>query len=111
MPEHRNHNHHCRPQNTLLRKCGCGKYHLHYKYVMVSFPRQVLFKIMKECYEWESMRSSSPEIFHDKSLKLMIGVVELTISPEDFEEFNEAIQQGATDALNISELVGTTSKD
>ena len=57
------------------------------------------------------MRSSSPEIFHDKSLKLMIGVVELTISPEDFEEFNEAIQQGATDALNISELVGTTSKD
>ena len=111
MSEPHNNDHHCRPQNTLLRKCGCGKYHLHYKYVMVSFPRQVLFKIMKECYEWESMRSSNPEIFHSKSLKLMIGVVELTISPEDFEEFNEAIQQGATDALNISELVGTTSKD
>lgn len=109
MSEQRNNNHHYRLQNTLLRKCGCGKYHLHYKYVMVVIPRQILFKIMKECYEWEAMRSASPDVFLDKSLKLMIGIVELTLSPEDFQEFNEAIQQGTTDALNINELVGNSS--
>ncbi len=109
MAEERKNNHHCRLQNTLLRKCGCGKYHLHYKYVMLTFPRQVLFKIMKECYEWDALRSASPIVFQDKSLKLMIGVVELTIAPEDFEDFNEAIQEGTTDALNIGELLGNAS--
>ena len=111
MAEERKNNHDCRLQSTLLRKCGCGKYHLHFKYVMLTIPRQILFKIMKECYEWDAMRSASPNIFHDKSLKLMIGVVELTISAEDFEEFNEAIQQGTADALNIGELVGNTSSE
>uniref|UniRef100_B3EMU9 Uncharacterized protein n=1 Tax=Chlorobium phaeobacteroides (strain BS1) TaxID=331678 RepID=B3EMU9_CHLPB len=77
---------------------------------MLTFPQQTLFNIMKECYEWETMRSSSPEIFHDKSLKLMVGVVELTISPEDFVEFNAAIQQGASEALKIVELIGNPSR-
>lgn len=111
MSEHRNNNHHCRPQTTLLRKCGCGKYHLHYKYVMLTFTQQTLFNIMKECYEWDAMRSSKPEILYDKSLKLMVGVVMLTISGEDFDEFNAAIQKGASEALNIVELVGNTSRD
>ncbi|MCG8343157.1 MAG: hypothetical protein MI684_10010 [Chlorobiales bacterium] len=111
MSEHRNNNHHCRQQTTLLRKCRCGKYHLHYKYAMLTIPQQTLFSIMKECYEWEAMRSSCPEIFHDKSLKLMVGVIVLTISGKDFDEFNAAIQQGASEALNIVELVGNPSRD
>lgn len=111
MSKHQNNNHHCRAQSTLLRKCGCGNYHLHYKYVMLTFQKQTLFKIMKECYEWDAMRNGSPEIFHDKSLKLMIGVIQLTISPGDFGEFNEAIQQGTTDALKINALLGNASQD
>ncbi|MCG8376606.1 MAG: hypothetical protein MI702_08990 [Chlorobiales bacterium] len=111
MPEQRKNNHHCRQQTTLLRKCHCGHYHLHYKYVMLTILQQTLFQIMKECYEWEEMRSASPEIFHDKTLKLKIGVVELTISAEDFDEFNAAIQQGASEALNIVELAGNPSRD
>ncbi len=110
MSKNQNNNHDCQRQTTLLRKCRCGKYHLYYKYVMLTFPQQTLFNIMKECYEWEAMRSSGPEIFHDKSLKLMVGVVELTICAKDFDEFNAAIQQGASEALKIVELTGNSPR-
>lgn len=110
MSEDQNNNHHCRQQTTLLRKCHCGRYHLHYKYVMLTIPQQTLFHIMKECYEWEAMRSNNPAIFHDKTLKLMVGVAQLTICAEDFDEFNAAIQQGASEALKIVELIGNPSR-
>lgn len=110
MPEHQNKHHHCRPQNTLLKKCHCGHYHLHYKYVMLTIPQQTLFHIMRECYEWEEMRSANPEIFHDKTLKLMVGIVQLSISGKDFDEFNAVIQEGSSEALKILELVEKPSR-
>lgn len=110
MLEHRNNNQGCRQQTTLLKKCHCGHYHLHYKYVMLTIPQQTLFHIMKECYEWEGMRSNNPEVFHNKTLRLMVGVAQLTISGEDFDEFNAAIQQGASEALNLVELIEKPSR-
>ncbi|PWW81527.1 hypothetical protein CR164_08920 [Prosthecochloris marina] len=65
---------------------------------------------MRECYEWEEMRSANPEILQDKTLKLMVGVVQLSISGKDFDEFNAVIQEGASEALKILELVEKPSR-
>lgn len=109
MQEKRNDGKEYRHPKILLRRCKCGKYHLHYKYVMLTFAQQTLFAIMKECYEWEMMRDSSPEIFNDKPLKISVGFVDLTISGKDFDDFNAVIQQGTTEALQILELLSTSS--
>ncbi len=110
MKEHRNNDHHCRHQTTLLRKCHCGHFHLHYKYVMLTIPKKTLFHIMEECYAWDEMRKTDPVIYENKPMKLMVGMVTITVDAGDFDEFNTAIQQGSSEALNIEALVGHANR-
>ncbi|MBO8093297.1 MAG: hypothetical protein J7D60_08315 [Prosthecochloris sp.] len=93
---------------TLIRSCSCGNYHLHYRYVMLTIPGKTLFHIMEECYEWEEMRAHVPEVYLHKPFRLMVGLCTIAILPEDFPEFNEAVQRCANEALNLDDLLQQT---
>ncbi len=97
--------HHCNPQTTILRRCHCGQYHLHYKYVMLTIPQKILFRIMEECYAWDEKRTRNTAEYGKKAMKLMVGLATMNIEAEDFDEFNAAIQQGASEALDIETLI------
>ena len=93
---------------TFIRQCSCGYYHLHYRYIMLTIPMHTLFGIMDECYTWEKMRSHESGMHCRNPFRLVVGVASLAILPEDFEEFNEAVQQAAYKALNIMQLIQQT---
>ncbi len=102
---HNNDNNNGNLPQTILRACSCGNYHLHYRYIMLTISKQTLFKIMEECYEWDEKRTHSRTPDLHKPFRLMIGLAAITIMPQDFREFNDAIQSATNEALSINDLV------
>ncbi|ANT64381.1 hypothetical protein [Prosthecochloris sp. CIB 2401] len=88
-----------------LHKCNCGKYHLNYRYIRLTMMKSTLLSLMEECYEWDDKRRRDAGNYRITPFVVMLGFVSVAVAPEDFDEFNEAVQQGAREALHIDELV------
>lgn len=92
-------------EKCMIQKCNCGAFHLHYQYLSITIKKETLFAIMHKCYAWKGQLKKSTACCHKRPFKLALGVCTLTISCEDFEEFNQVIQETTTKLLKLDQLV------
>jgi hypothetical protein len=92
-------------EKFMIQKCSCGAFHLHYQYLSVTIKKETLFAIMHKCYAWKKQSDKADTCCHKRPFKLVLGLCMITIPNEDFDEFNQVIQEATTKLMNLDDLL------
>ncbi len=92
-------------EKFMIQKCSCGAIHLHYQYLSLTLKKEAIFGIMHKCYAWKDHQEKSNGCCHKRPFKLVLGLCMITIPNEDFDEFNQVIQEATTKLMNLDSLL------
>ena len=92
-------------EKCMIQKCSCGALHMHYLFLSITLKNETLFAIMQKCYTWKEKQRKKDSCMHKHPFKIPLGLCTITISNDDFEEFNQVIQEASAKLLNLDDLL------
>ncbi len=92
-------------EKCMIQKCSCGAIHIHYLFMSIAIKKETLFAIMQKCYSWKEKQNKAKGSLGKRPFKIPLTLCTISISNDDFEDFNNAIQEATLKLMNLDDLL------